>query len=128
MNYCGDNCGFLGLFPSDKCKADAECSCKSCATFKSIDLNLYEGCVAACNAETNRPKTREDYLKRFKAQELFDRYKIQVDGFDPTDTPEGKALKEAQGRTDTQQGFLGKILLFGLVIVGAVVAYFFISD
>lgn len=127
MTYCGDNCGFLGMFPSDECKAQVQCGCDVCSSFRAIDLNLFESCSLSCNSVDRKPSSKDAFLEKYDPKELFDRYKIIKKGWDPKDTDEFKMQKQAQDRTDGQQNYLGKILLFGFVIVAAVVGYFYLN-
>lgn len=132
MVDCGDKCGILySLKKSEReaCKVKATCVCEACATLRAISPNLYQACMSDCNSddETQRPSNKGEFLKKLDPYDLFTRYGIIVEGFDPNKTIEAVKNAEAQKKTDEQTGFLGKIVLLGFVGLGCVLLYFFIN-
>lgn len=128
MVDCGDACRWIGG-KQTLCRAKRDCVCNSCATFRAISPNLYQSCMAACNVDdaTKRPTSRDNFLKTFDPYDLFTRYGIVVEGFDPNKTFEAVKNQEAQAKTDAQQSSLGKVLMFGGVGLLLVMVYFFLK-
>jgi hypothetical protein len=129
MIKCGDGCGLkysLNVDARRRCAAKAACVCNSCSTFQAISLGLYQGCMEACNGdESKRPKSKEAYMKQFDPYDLFTRYGIIVEGFDPKKTIEYEKNTEAQKSTDAQQGTLTKIVTMGIIGLSGILLYFF---
>lgn len=118
---CGSSCFLKG----GDCKAKRDCSCNKCPELQPISPTLYEACNAACNNDDAnlRPLSKNAFLDKIGAAELFSRYGYVVDGFDPKQTTEYKLQEEAQKRTASQEGFFQKIIIFGLVVLACVGAF-----
>ncbi len=132
MVECGDKClkfGELNKKAIARCKEKATCVCNNCSTYRAISPNLYQSCMESCNSEDirKRPTSKEQFLKGFDPYDLFTRYGIIVEGFDPNKTMEAVKNAEAQKKTDEQQGFLGKIVLMGFAGLCGVLLYFFVK-
>ena len=129
---CDDRCKWPEHSNAERrllCRGKRDCSCGVCGSLQSIDLNLYEGCLAMCNVTDarKRPQNIDDFWKTLDPADVWRRYKVQVNGFDPNTTIEAELNKEKQERIDkqaTNQNELTKNLLMG---VGIIVLLFLIT-
>ena len=114
---CGASCFLKG----EDCKGKRDCACM-CEQFKAQNMNLFDACIGLCNSNdpNKRPQSKDSFLKTFDATDLYNRYKIILPGFDPTQTTEYKLQEDAQKRTTSQESFLQKIVLFSLVVLASI--------
>ena len=130
--YCSDNCNFINSFSRSRqkiCREKRDCVCGACGPLQSLNLNLYESCANACNAENpkDRPTDKDAFLNTFDAADLYKRYGIIIKGFDPTKTIEYTENQKAQERVSQQERFQKNILYGVLFIFFAFLLYFFLK-
>ena len=75
------------------CKKIRDCACK-CGELKSINPNLFDGCVDACNSG-KAPANVDDYLCNFVGGDaLYSYHGLLLCGFTPDQSTELKTVEE----------------------------------
>ncbi len=101
---------------SNKCKETKKCACNVCGELKTINPNIYDACVDACQ-ELPRPTSADKYLCDTVGPEvLFNRYGIIKCGFDPYETLEGELYIQTEEKKEESNSFQQKLI----VALGAV--------
>ena len=113
---CGSSC-FLGR---KGCKSIRDCACR-CGPLKSINPNLFDGCVDQCNSAF-QPLNHQDYLCRYVGGDvLFNNFGILDCGYDLKRSAQYQAMNIQQ----SQSGWItkGLIVILGILVTIAVLHF-----
>lgn len=94
----------------DKCRNARSCACTVCGPLKSVNPNIYDACIDACQ-EAPRPVSHRKYLCDTVTPEvLFNRYGLVLCGFDPQSTTEAELYHAHEATQEKKQAAQTKVI------------------
>lgn len=110
---CGSSCKGIFKKKSTKefCRKVRDCAC-GCGVLNSYSPALHDSCVQECNSSPETALTGEEFLAQFTPEDLWRRFQITVDGFDPRELVEHELLEDALERDDIKKENDNKLILY----------------